>query len=142
MADGLRSKTAMEKNISEGFDGFSKILQMQEQLKQSLLESRQARQIQQDLSVRLAALELQINSVPVSHTTNPLFVPHPHEQSFPYDCTPFKMEVPDFDGTEPLGWIFKMSQFLFIYFHNMVEDQIASFHLDGFSELVPVDVFQ
>lgn len=46
------------------------MLQMQEQIKESLLELRQAHQLQWYLSVRLAALEPKIDSVPVSHSTN------------------------------------------------------------------------
>lgn len=42
------------------------------------------------------------------------------------------MEVPRFDGTDPLGWIFKISQLF--NFHNTVDEQriqIASCYLGG-----------
>ncbi|MCI56834.1 hypothetical protein A2U01_0078085, partial [Trifolium medium] len=41
-------------------------------------------------------------------------------------------DVPRFQGTDPLGWIFKISQF-FAY-HNTPEEEriiVASFYLDG-----------
>lgn len=48
----------MEETIFEKFDElFSKMLQMQEHSQESLLESKQVRQIQQDLSLCMAALE-------------------------------------------------------------------------------------
>lgn len=56
IADRLRSTTAMEKTISDKFDEFStRLLQMQDHIQESLLESRQVRQSQQDLSDRVAA---------------------------------------------------------------------------------------
>ncbi|XP_077223428.1 uncharacterized protein LOC143857042 [Tasmannia lanceolata] len=42
------------------------------------------------------------------------------------------MDVPKFDGTDPIGWIFKIEQFFNYY--TTLEDQrlsIISFHLDG-----------
>ncbi|MCI66148.1 retrotransposon-derived protein PEG10-like, partial [Trifolium medium] len=43
-----------------------------------------------------------------------------------------KLDVPRFDGTNPHGWIFKISQF-FEYHRTPEEDRItvASFYLDG-----------
>lgn len=45
---------------------------------------------------------------------------------------PVKLDVPRFDGSDPLGWIFKVSQF-FNYQGTPEEDRImvASFYLDG-----------
>ena len=45
---------------------------------------------------------------------------------------PVKLDVPRFDGHDPLGWIFKISQF-FDYQGTPEEDRImvASFYLDG-----------
>lgn len=42
------------------------------------------------------------------------------------------MDIPYFDGTNVLGWIFKINHFL--NFHNTYEEQrisVASFYLDG-----------
>ncbi|XP_077219649.1 uncharacterized protein LOC143853808 [Tasmannia lanceolata] len=43
-----------------------------------------------------------------------------------------RMDVPKFDGTDPVGWIFKITQFF--YYYGTPEDQrvaITSFHLEG-----------
>jgi len=43
-----------------------------------------------------------------------------------------KLELPRFDGSDPLGWIFKIKQFF--EFHNIPEDQrlrLASFYMEG-----------
>ncbi|BAT89679.1 hypothetical protein VIGAN_06070000 [Vigna angularis var. angularis] len=42
-----------------------------------------------------------------------------------------KLDVPRFDGTDPLGWIFKITQFF--EYHNTPEEEritVASFYLD------------
>ena len=43
-----------------------------------------------------------------------------------------KLDVPRFDGTEPLGWIFKINQF-FEYHATPEHDRltIASFYMEG-----------
>ncbi|WVZ23586.1 hypothetical protein V8G54_002130 [Vigna mungo] len=55
----------------------------------------------------------------------------PHND--PHSFTPhLKLEVPRFDGTDPMGWIFKISQFF--EYHRTPEDdrlRIASFYMDG-----------
>jgi hypothetical protein len=46
--------------------------------------------------------------------------------------TSIKLDIPRFDGTEPMSWIFKINQFF--DFHQTVEDQrlrIASFYMEG-----------
>nr|KYP35193.1 hypothetical protein KK1_043782 [Cajanus cajan] len=43
-----------------------------------------------------------------------------------------KLDVPRFDGSDPLGWIFKITQFF--DYHNTPEEEritVASFYLDG-----------
>ena len=43
-----------------------------------------------------------------------------------------KLEVPRFDGTDPMGWIFKINQFF--EYHDTLEHDcltIASFHMEG-----------
>jgi hypothetical protein len=50
----------------------------------------------------------------------------------PFPTTTIKLDIPRFDGTDPLGWIFKITQFF--DYHNTPEDQrlcIASFYMDG-----------
>ena len=43
-----------------------------------------------------------------------------------------KLEVPHFDGTEPLGWIFKINQYF--EYHGTTDHErliIASFYMEG-----------
>jgi hypothetical protein len=50
----------------------------------------------------------------------------------PFPNTSIKLDIPRFDGTDPMGWIFKINQFF--YFHNTPEEQrlcIASFYMEG-----------
>lgn len=63
---------------------------MQEQIQESLLETRQARQMQGDLSVCVTSLEPTLDSLPVNHITNPLFVPPPLEQRRHFFHTPLE----------------------------------------------------
>ena len=60
---------------------------------------------------------------PPPHTTSPLPpTPKPH----------MKLDVPRFDGQDPVGWIFKISQF---FDYQGLPDQeritVASFYMDG-----------
>ncbi|GAU51718.1 hypothetical protein TSUD_415230, partial [Trifolium subterraneum] len=59
----------------------------------------------------------------------PGFTPPPREIT---PTTTIKLDIPRFDGTDPLGWIFKITQFF--DYHSTPEDQrlrIASFYMDG-----------
>lgn len=50
----------------------------------------------------------------------------------PFSGTSIKLDIPRFDGTEPLSWIFKINQVF--EFHHTPEDQrlrLASFYMDG-----------
>lgn len=81
------------------------------------------------------------NSLPASsyqHTHRVSFPPNSHlnppiyNQHQPFIKTPFKMNIPHFDGTDALGWIFKINHFF--NFHNTQDEQrisIVSFYLDG-----------
>lgn len=110
MAEGLRLKSTSEKTISDKFDELSaRMLQMQEQIK--FIGSKQAKEIQQDLSLPATALEPKSDNTFESHVTNPLFVRPNYEQRHLIFHNLYKLEVPRFDGTEPLGWIFKDNQF-------------------------------
>ncbi|GAU15122.1 hypothetical protein TSUD_08600 [Trifolium subterraneum] len=47
-------------------------------------------------------------------------------------ATSIKLDIPRFDGTDPMGWIFKINQFF--YYHLTPDEQrlrIASFYMDG-----------
>lgn len=49
-----------------------------------------------------------------------------------FSTAAIKLDIPRFNGTDPLGWIFKINQFF--DFHQTVEDQrlrIASFYMEG-----------
>lgn len=67
-----------------------------------------------------------------SHFPTPTPTPTQFHQTSTIFKTPFKMDIPRFDGTDVLGWIFKINHFF--NFHNTQEEQrisIASFYLDG-----------
>lgn len=89
--------------------------------------SRQERQEQINLANRLATVETNLSDRAVSSTSThpPLTLPQGLN-------APFKMEIPRLNGSDPLGWIFKINHFF--NFHNIEEEQhisIASFYLDG-----------
>ncbi|GAU36702.1 hypothetical protein TSUD_16140 [Trifolium subterraneum] len=61
----------------------------------------------------------------------PGFPPPPRDVT-PFPSTTIKLDIPRFDGTDPLGWIFKITQFF--DYHATPEEQrlrIASFYMDG-----------
>ncbi|PNX94328.1 Ty3/gypsy retrotransposon protein, partial [Trifolium pratense] len=61
----------------------------------------------------------------------PGFTPH-HRDLNPFPTTSIKLDIPRFDGSDPLGWIFKINQFF--DYHTTPEEQrlrIASFYMDG-----------
>ncbi|MCI10462.1 hypothetical protein A2U01_0031555, partial [Trifolium medium] len=59
-------------------------------------------------------------------------MPEHTSQATPHKVPHLKLDVPRFEGTDPHGWIFKISQF-FTYHHTPEEERItvASFYLDG-----------
>ena len=67
----------------------------------------------------------------------PIMSPSPSSTSSPSSPVPvnhhrMKLEVPRFDGTKPLGWIFKINQFF--EYHGTPENErltIASFYMEG-----------
>lgn len=68
---------------------------------------------------------------PIVPPSQPTPTPLPH----PQPATPIhrlKLEVPRFDGSEPLGWIYKINQ-LFDYHNTPEADKltVASFHMEG-----------
>ena len=67
---------------------------------------------------------------PTSSAPPPL--PHPHP--VPASSHRMKLDVPRFDETDPLGWIFKINQFL--EYHGTLEHDrltIASFYMEGWA---------
>ena len=65
--------------------------------------------------------------------------PPPHPPGFPPGLSPamalghsIRLDVPRFDGSDPMGWLFKISQF-FDFHHTPLEHRITitSFYLDG-----------
>jgi len=58
--------------------------------------------------------------------------PLPPPQPVPATVHRMKLDVPRFDGREPLGWIFKINQF-FDYHNTPEQDKltIASFYMEG-----------
>ncbi|KAK2407034.1 hypothetical protein QL285_042695 [Trifolium repens] len=84
---------------------------------------------QQDFRHDLTAITTEIgllqNRIPTEALPPP---PPPHG----FANTSIKLEIPRFDGSEALGWIFKINQFF--DFHRTPEDQrlnIASFYMEG-----------
>ncbi|XP_028220447.1 uncharacterized protein LOC114402121 [Glycine soja] len=68
-----------------------------------------------------------------SPDSSPTFSPHNPPPSPSASQPPrVKLDVPRFDGTDPLGWIFKITQF-FEYHHTPEQERltIASFYMDG-----------
>jgi len=57
---------------------------------------------------------------------------HPPSPSPPVPPYWMKLEVPRFDGSDPVGWLFKINQFF--DYHAMPKNErltIASFYMDG-----------
>nr|KYP68937.1 Retrotransposon-derived protein PEG10 [Cajanus cajan] len=105
MADGTRFK-----NLSDKLD---------DMLGQMTIFSSQMT----DMQHRLSNLESKPPSSP--HSINAINNP-PSPRHF------LKLDVPRFDGSDPLGWIFKITQFF--DYHNTPEEEritVASFYLDG-----------
>lgn len=124
----MESKT----NSDKLDDIATRLLQLQEQFQDSLLGTRQTRQMQEDFYARMANMELKQDSIPVQTAPSPLFFPLAHDHRPHFQHTPFKMEFPRFDGNDALGWIFKITQFF--NFHCTPEEQrlsIVSFYMDG-----------
>ena len=81
-----------------------------------------------DLLNRVAVLENTPHPTPSpsSSSANPVIPTHPLQ---PHRL---KLEVPRFDGTDPSGWVFKISQFF--EYHSVPDLErltIASFYMDG-----------
>jgi hypothetical protein len=83
-----------------------------------------------DVSSRVESLENRSPGNP-PHTPPPFPPPVPPPGDQPHRHI-LKLDVPRFNGADPHGWIFKITQF-FAY-HNTPEEEritVASFYLDG-----------
>ncbi|WVY94257.1 hypothetical protein V8G54_033345 [Vigna mungo] len=112
MAESTRSKTQSDK-----------LYEMLHQL--SIFQESVTHQFQ-NMGIRLSALERHSPSPPPSPP--PLHTPFSSSSQRHF----LKLDVPRFDGTDALGWIFKITQF-FDYHNTPKEERItvASFYLDG-----------
>ncbi|PNX59969.1 hypothetical protein L195_g051689, partial [Trifolium pratense] len=75
-----------------------------------------------------------LTAQPPPPTPPPLITPPPlNHQPFPPNHLPrMKLDVPKFDGSDAMGWIFKISQF-FDYHQTPEEERltVASFYMEG-----------
>lgn len=120
MAGGLRSRSAMTRDISEMTNDLStQLKQIQEQIHELVLDSRLSKQNREDQETILATIEPKLNSTitnPIYGTiqiSNPLFSHYNHEQRHNTQKTPFKMEMLRFGGTDCLGGFSKSTIFFF-----------------------------
>lgn len=95
--------------------------------------SRQERQEHADLATRLAAIESKLTNQTVKYcyfSTLHFFTPCTNSSY--YKKLHLKQKFPRFDGSNPLGWNFKINPFF--NFHNRQEEQHisnTSFHVDA-----------
>jgi hypothetical protein len=85
---------------------------------------------QQDFRHDLTAINTEIGLLQNRLTTGGATPPPPPPHGF--SNTTIKLEIPRFDGSDALGWIFKINQFF--DFHQTPADQrlnIASFYMEG-----------
>jgi hypothetical protein len=86
---------------------------------------------QQDFRQDLTTINNEINQLR-TRLGPPGFTPPDPPPAPGFANTSIKLDIPRFDGTEALGWIFKINQFF--DFHRTPEDQrlnIASFYMEG-----------
>jgi hypothetical protein len=99
-------------------------------LQQILQTQNQFIQNQQNFQNNLSTINTELHQLR-NRLGPPGFQPQPNE-IFHAPTTTIKMDIPRFDGTDPMGWIFKINQFF--YFHLTPEDQrlrIAEFYMEG-----------
>jgi len=111
MADSTRSKSAMDR-LEEAF---------------TKLASHVTEKID-DLLLRVAALETHAHHSPSPSSSSAIPIPNPYTLSH----SQMKLVVPRFDGSDPSGWVFKITQFF--EYHATPEPErltIASFYMEG-----------
>ncbi|PNX64086.1 hypothetical protein L195_g053836, partial [Trifolium pratense] len=82
---------------------------------------------QQDFRHDIAHINTELAQIQNRNVT-----PDPPPQPHGFVNTAIKLEIPRFDGSDALGWIFKINQFF--EFHRTPEEQrlnIASFYMEG-----------
>ncbi|WVY93439.1 hypothetical protein V8G54_032527 [Vigna mungo] len=86
-----------------------------------------------DLTLKVDSIMEQLSLLMVRPPSSPPRVsPSPSHAPDGLRRPHLKLEVPRFDGTDPIGWIFKISQFF--EYHSTPEPerlQVASFYMDG-----------
>ncbi|PNX64179.1 retrotransposon protein, partial [Trifolium pratense] len=88
---------------------------------------------QTNISTNINALATDVNHLR-ARMGPPGFPPPrvPYPDPTPIPTTSIKLDIPRFDGSDPLGWIFKVTQFF--DYHLTPEDQrlrLASFYMEG-----------
>jgi hypothetical protein len=95
----------------------------------NLVQSQQT--FQTNISTNLNNLVTDVNNLR-ARLPPPGFPFTPNHDPPPLHTTSIKLDIPRFDGTDPLGWIFKITQFF--DYHLTPDDQrlrIASFYMEG-----------
>ncbi|MCH81119.1 retrovirus-related pol polyprotein from transposon opus [Trifolium medium] len=95
----------------------------------NLVQSQQA--FQTSISADFNNLTNDVNTIR-AHLGPPGFPPLHNHDPPPFPSTTIKLDIPRFDGSDPLGWIFKITQFF--DYHSTPDDQrlrIASFYMEG-----------
>jgi hypothetical protein len=95
----------------------------------NLVQSQQT--FQTAISTNLNNLVTDVNNLR-ARLPPPGFPHTPNHDPPPLHTTSIKLDIPRFDGTDPLGWIFKITQFF--DYHLTPDDQrlrIASFYMEG-----------
>lgn len=115
-------------------DNVAATLQQILQMQQTFQQNQQTfQQNQQHIQQNLTALTTEVTQL--RHRFGPPgFGPYGHEPPAPpaFAPTSIKLDIPRFDGKDPLSWIFKINQFF--EFHRTPEDQrlrLASFYMEG-----------
>jgi len=85
---------------------------------------------QNNISANISTLTTEFHGL--RSRLGPLGFPHPSSEITPFPTTSIKLDIPRFNGTDPLGWIFKINQFF--DYHLTPDEQrlrIASFYMEG-----------
>jgi hypothetical protein len=82
------------------------------------------------LQTHLSTLTTEVHGI--RNRLGPPGFPPPSPEIQPFPNTSIKLDIPRFDSTDPLSWIFKINQFF--DFHHTPDDQrlrIAAFYMEG-----------
>ena len=120
----LHSSAFIESSFLATMTGSSKNQDKFEATMNQLLANQ--RIFQEEMSNHMTNLEAQVLS---RHNNEPK---SSNNKILPFSRTTVKLDIPHFDGSNPLGWIFQITQYFDL--HNIPEEQrlqIASFSMDG-----------